>query len=474
LRHNGKQEGLKKGKTIRKTLPSAAIDPMNLPDRNSDESPFVLLLKITRQVWWLSFLLILMISIQITTIHHWHHTEEYAKNEPFVQEELSEILSRPKDNVIRDVTREELKLSETLSHPEDTMPGIVTREILSTPEDDTIPRNVTREELSETLSAPEDDRMPRNINIAFLGDSVTRFAYISLVYYLHTGKWIDPKWSREPCNPGEAISCPNDKWKIFNEKVSALMGEHEFCDCFRGEYDSRYFYDSERNNRVSFFMRGGHAPEVPFRGRVDSSRVWKNFTSRTGLPFGFKGGDPAWEHLEWHEMIREELGRMDPPPENLVLNAGLWRNKFQSSDVRKRVIDAAKDVGIKKVFWRTSKFCELDNVRNVDQLSERLAYLRSFPIASYQIEGFDKGNNVTRLKEGDQIADKVACQSFDCINISFTSRVHPDYLYDWRHFREPVNRLISEETLDVLGNLPSGYKRLDTNIISRPFDEAIL
>jgi hypothetical protein len=401
---------------------------------------------------WLILIIILLALIQITMPRQWYHAEDYAKNE-----ELSEISTRPQEYVLQNVTRE--GLNETLSHPEDTMP----------------PRNVTREELSETLSTPEDDRMPRNINIAFLGDSVTRFAYISLAYYLHTGKWVDPKWSRERCNPGEALSCPggpSDRWKHFNEKVSALMGEHEFCDCYRGDYDARYFYDSKRNNRVSFFMRAGHTTTSLFRGRVDSSIVWKDFKSRTGLPFGFTSGDPAWEHHEWDEMIREELGRMDPVPEYLVLNAGLWNNEFGGSDVRQRVIDAAKDVGIKKVFWRTSKFCGLDNVRNVD-FSERLAYLLSFSIATYQITDLNKGNNVTTLRKSQQITDEMACQSFDgCVNMSLTSLVHPDFMSDWRHFKEPVNRLINEEILDVLGHLPSGYKRLDVNIITRPFDDA--
>jgi hypothetical protein len=45
-------------------------------------------------------------------------------------------------------------------------------------------------------------------------------------------------------------------------------------------------------------------------------------------------------------------------------------------------------------------------------------------------------------------------------------------MYDWGPFREPVNRLINEETLNTLGNLPICSERLDPNIISCSFDEA--
>jgi hypothetical protein len=45
-------------------------------------------------------------------------------------------------------------------------------------------------------------------------------------------------WSRVPCNPGEATSCSGkrreDRWQTFNERVDALMGDTEICDCSTG------------------------------------------------------------------------------------------------------------------------------------------------------------------------------------------------------------------------------------------------
>jgi hypothetical protein len=33
---------------------------------------------------------------------------------------------------------------------------------------------------------------PRNLRLAFLGDSVTRYQYLSLAYFLRWGRWFDP------------------------------------------------------------------------------------------------------------------------------------------------------------------------------------------------------------------------------------------------------------------------------------------
>lgn len=289
------------------------------------------------------------------------------------------------------------------------------------------------------------DTRPRNINVAFLGDSISRFAYISLAYYLHTGEWVHPTWSRQPCNPGEALTCTGDKWKTFNEVVTDLLGMDSYCDCHRGDFDTRYFWDPIRNNRVSFFMRGGHSHQVLFRGRIDPATIWSSFV--WGIhPTQTEAA--SWEHAEWDDMIRQQLGRMKPVPEYVVLNAGLWPNRFSEAPVRERVLQAAREVGIRKVIWRTT---------------------------TYQIPDHIKGHNETLLKSIDALTDRLACQSFDdCIDLSFTARVHRDYMYDWRHFREPVNRLINEETLHVLGYLPSEYKRLNASIIFQPYNETLV
>eukprot|EP00978_Attheya_sp_CCMP212_P026574 scaffold87617_cov61-Attheya_sp.AAC.10 len=101
-----------------------------------------------------------------------------------------------------------------------------------------------------------------NVSIVFLGDSISRFAYISLAYFLHTGEWLHPSISHD-----DARASPHDgksykvlttgviknPWTVFQNMTNELI-QDEICDC--GSFDARYYQD-DRNNRVIFFFRSG-------------------------------------------------------------------------------------------------------------------------------------------------------------------------------------------------------------------------
>jgi hypothetical protein len=101
-----------------------------------------------------------------------------------------------------------------------------------------------------------------NVSIVFLGDSISRFAYISLAYFLHTGEWLHPSISHD-----DARASPHDgksykiltkgdlkhAWNVFQNMTNELI-QDEICDC--GKFDARYYQD-DRNNRVIHFFRSG-------------------------------------------------------------------------------------------------------------------------------------------------------------------------------------------------------------------------
>ena len=64
-------------------------------------------------------------------------------------------------------------------------------------------------------------------HIAFIGDSITRYQYVSLVYFLTTGSWTSPP----PSNVRESVW---PSWPDFLVGSSARI-VHEQCDCFRPE-----------------------------------------------------------------------------------------------------------------------------------------------------------------------------------------------------------------------------------------------
>jgi len=252
-----------------------------------------------------------------------------------------------------------------------------------------------------------------------------------------------------------------DNWYTYYQMTNHLLGGRdepnamEVCDCFRGRYDARYFYDPRYNNRLSFFMRTGHANDAPFRGRLSSATVWQQQMAHhgglPGMPFNYQQGrhdPPHWEHADWAEMIRSELGSMHPKPEYVILNAGVWENRFHEPEIRINVSKALHGIGVKQAFWRTT---------------------------TYESPRYESGGNVTAIRRKNVMTDHIMCRLLGgCIHVSsWTARTHRDFFADMVHFREPVYRLMNEELLAVLGKLPTGYQRLDPTVVSKSFDEVV-
>jgi hypothetical protein len=89
-----------------------------------------------------------------------------------------------------------------------------------------------------------------NKRIAFIGDSVTRYQYIALVYALSTGHFLNA--SLIP-NPVEERTWPS--WLSF---YAGTLQPMEWCDCFRDQNhttyqnENRYYFDNVRNISIVY------------------------------------------------------------------------------------------------------------------------------------------------------------------------------------------------------------------------------
>ena len=90
-----------------------------------------------------------------------------------------------------------------------------------------------------------------NKTIVFIGDSLTRYQYLNLVHFLHTGEWE----SNYPRNENEHEW---HNWTMFFAGTSARLGCNEYCDCFRNEHghvkENRLYYDRRWNIKVYLFL----------------------------------------------------------------------------------------------------------------------------------------------------------------------------------------------------------------------------
>jgi hypothetical protein len=96
------------------------------------------------------------------------------------------------------------------------------------------------------------------LRVAFVGDSVTRYMYLSLAAYLRRGRWVGEK---DVPNILEGIQFP--EWNPFYNYTNSFFRPYEQCDCFRlggkkgadTAIENRYFADPERDNVLYFFQK---------------------------------------------------------------------------------------------------------------------------------------------------------------------------------------------------------------------------
>jgi hypothetical protein len=128
---------------------------------------------------------------------------------------------------------------------------------------------------------------PRGLRLAFVGDSVTRYQAINLMYYLYSGRWF-------PCNETPSIVAKDDydafagnettgdsTWNLYLNYTSHQLGEaagHHWCDCYRvggwlsESFENRYFRDDRYDNYVYYVTKFGTKASrgrwyVPFQDR---------------------------------------------------------------------------------------------------------------------------------------------------------------------------------------------------------------
>ena len=98
------------------------------------------------------------------------------------------------------------------------------------------------------------------MRIAFLGDSLTRYQYLDLLYYIKFGKWIQPT-----SKTFLTYQPRHKKWKTFFNFSSAMFRPEEQCDCFRQEEgiawaigratENYYYWNPLTNNSIAYFQK---------------------------------------------------------------------------------------------------------------------------------------------------------------------------------------------------------------------------
>ena len=268
-----------------------------------------------------------------------------------------------------------------------------------------------------------------------MGDSLMRYHYFSLIYFLRHGKLFDPSIGVNNIVHEFSFANPlhSSTWNEFFLQSSCMLYPNELCDCFcesnhfwasqegmcQGE--DQYYYEASYSNTVTYLQAFGHYG--PIKGHLPvRDALWRKYSETlvngTLTPF-------IWQYKTWHQTISNYVAMLHPKPHIVILNAGKWTTKF-AEDKQLAILlkQSLIDVGIQGL-WCTD---------------------------TYAKNGKTKPEIVN--------IDDYLCQILPCWNVSWTRYIPDEYYWDRLHFFEPIYRLLNEEMLEQLGMLPNDYEHM--------------
>jgi hypothetical protein len=148
--------------------------------------------------------------------------------------------------------------------------------------------------------------------LGFIGDSLSRYQYLNLVYLLETGLW-----SADPPNEMEKRF---SSWNEFFVVTNQRMGGHEICDCFRNEgaiIENRYYADG--GVRAEYFQMFGRDARILLHdtGLLTQGLCQPGSCSEFVLPVRDLGGPLTPGAI--YGLLSENSGNG-----HVFFNAGLW------------------------------------------------------------------------------------------------------------------------------------------------------
>lgn len=209
-----------------------------------------------------------------------------------------------------------------------------------------------------------DTCFPPNRTLVFIGDSLTRYQYLDLVYSLHFGNHDFARRNKQ--NP---LSAPSFRtWLDFLNHTTSALRPNEACDCYRAGrsvtfrpdrisenrlYSSSGCDDGDANasscgtssTRIAFFNAFGSAPisgHFPLRGSI-----W-NWTPESPVLSASSWNQSLWQHQHWEDFISTVVTRLRATA--VVLNAGF----HQADGLDLERIRQASAAAAECVVWKTA------------------------------------------------------------------------------------------------------------------------
>ncbi|KAL4438729.1 hypothetical protein ABPG77_006333 [Micractinium sp. CCAP 211/92] len=169
--------------------------------------------------------------------------------------------------------------------------------------------------------------------LVFVGDSVTRYQYLTLLYFLERGDWPAPLGG-VPGEPSVANEHEWPSWNDFLRGTNRLFNGRELCDCFRADWvpGSGWKPPEDEKHENRFYRRrlGGAGGDI-FVSHLTYTTYPNRMHGHYGFPPYLKGRRPCAPATcnfpaDWAHHLAEGLTGpvKDLGPTHLIVNSGLW------------------------------------------------------------------------------------------------------------------------------------------------------
>ena len=214
-------------------------------------------------------------------------------------------------------------------------------------------------------------------HVVIIGDSISRYLYVALVYVLHHKHWLEPLMLPNPVEERTYES-----WPIYFGAIDGMLYPYHYCDCSREQmYENKYYINRPSSFFVSYLLYFGknypiHARWSPNStySSLNTTTVNSNYLLDLGDTLRTCGSELSntlseYEYPDLPELLLQHVANLQPngpfiangssnngsyPVHEshtqmnklyaIVMSAGFWPSKFHNLEYSRKVIDAALNV----------------------------------------------------------------------------------------------------------------------------------
>ena len=209
-----------------------------------------------------------------------------------------------------------------------------------------------------------------NQSLLFMGDSLTRYMYAALLYFLtHNGHWPHPL-GQQPNQPSPVVQPEHGTWAQYYQSSATTFAGKENCTCYRSGNGSiiterRHYYEAATDTTVRFFFYPfDHSLQIGLQEVAQEWAAWYNGSLGGSGSGGGRREQYTWTIHSNEPQLCSGLLYTHPscyypsfapyrPAGVLIANVGIWQRSSTADPQYYSRIRAALPSGVPvRAIWK--------------------------------------------------------------------------------------------------------------------------